>query len=59
MTISASYLHAFLVMTSFSNKQYSKNRWNDFINVNYATSCEDLTLFMNYFISHDIFESHS
>ena len=56
VNVDAPYLHAFLVMTRFFNKQYFENEWNDFINSNYATDCKNLTLFssLNYFISHDM-----
>ena len=56
MNVSASYLHTFLTMANFFDEQYLKNEWNDFINSNYTTGCEDLTLFsfLNYFVSHGI-----
>lgn len=52
--ISAYYLHTFLAMASFFDEQYPENGWNDFINSNYATGCEDPTLFssLDYFVSH-------
>ena len=52
----APYLHAFLAMASFFDEQYPENGWNDFINSNYATGCEDPTLFSSwdYFVSHGI-----
>lgn len=56
--VSAPYLHAFLAMASFFDEQYPENGWNDFINSNYATGCEDPTLFssLDYFVSHGILE---
>jgi len=58
--IGAPYLHAFLAMASFFDEQYPDNGWNDFINANYATGCEDPTLFssMDYFVSHGTSEPH-
>ena len=52
--ISALYLHAIFAMASFFDDQYPENGWNDFINSNYATGCEDPTLFssLDYFVSH-------
>ena len=54
--VSAPYVHAFLAMASFFDEQYPENGWNDFINSNYATGCEDPTLFssLDYFVSHGI-----
>jgi len=45
-------------MASFFDEQYPDNGWNDFINANYATGCEDPTLFssLDYFVSHGILE---
>ena len=56
--VSAPYLHAFLAMASFFDEQYPESGWNDFINSNYATGCEDPTLFssLDYFVSHGILE---
>ena len=56
--VSAPYLHAFLAMASFFDEQYPENGWNDFINSNYATGCEDPTLFssLDYFVSHGMLE---
>ena len=56
--VSAPYLDAFLIMARFFDEQYPENGWNDFINSNYATGCEDPTLFssLDYFVSHGILE---
>ena len=56
--VSAPYLQAFPAMASFFDEQYPENGWNDFINSNYATGCEDPTLFssLDYFVSHGILE---
>ena len=56
--INAPYLQAFSAMASFFDEQYPENGWNDFINSNYATGCEDPTLFssLDYFVSHGILE---
>ena len=58
MDISAPYFQAFPAMASFFDEQYPENGWNDFINSNYATGCEDPTLFssLDYFVSHSILE---
>ena len=55
--ISAPYLHAILAIASFFDEQYPENGWNNFINSNYATGCEDPTLFLSldYFVSNGTF----
>lgn len=61
MNVSAPYLQAFPAMAKFFDEQYPENGWNDFINSNYVTGCEDPTLFssLDYFVSHGILRPNS
>ena len=58
MDVSVPYLQAFPAMANFFDEQYPENGWNDFINSNYVTGCEDPTLFssLDYFVIYGILE---